>query len=42
MAYKYVCVCIQLGKVKEAIQDCTEAIKLDENYTRAYQRRAKL
>ncbi len=35
-------VCIQLGKVQESIADCTEAIKLDNNYLRAYQRRATL
>jgi len=31
----------QLGMLEEAINDCTEAIKLDDQYQRAYQRRAK-
>ncbi|XP_064389364.1 dnaJ homolog subfamily C member 7-like [Halichondria panicea] len=32
----------KLSRVKEAIADCTEAISLDGNYLRAYQRRATL
>lgn len=32
----------KIGKLEEAIQDCTEAITLDAAYIRAYQRRAKL
>ncbi|KAJ8319898.1 hypothetical protein KUTeg_001485 [Tegillarca granosa] len=31
----------KLGKVKEAADDCTKAIELDENYVKAYLRRAK-
>ncbi|XP_022235924.1 dnaJ homolog subfamily C member 7-like [Limulus polyphemus] len=34
-------VCAKISKVKEAIEDCTEAIRLDENYIKAYLRRAK-
>ena len=34
--------CVQLGKLEEAISDCTVAIELDPNYIRAYQRRARL
>lgn len=30
-----------MHKVKEAIDDCTKAIELDEGYVKAYQRRAK-
>ena len=30
----------KLGKLKESIDDCTQAIELDENYVKAYQRRA--
>ena len=33
---------VQVGRLKEAIEDCCEAIKLDPGYIRAYQRRAKL
>ena len=29
-----------MHKLKEAIDDCTKAIELDEGYVRAYQRRA--
>lgn len=32
----------KLGMIEEAIEDCTKAIELDENYLRAYQRRAGL
>ena len=32
----------QLGKLEESIADCTKAVKLDPQYTRAFQRRAKL
>ena len=32
---------IQLQKLEEAIKDCTSAIELDENYLKAYMRRAK-
>ena len=30
------------GDIEGGIEDCTSAIKLDENYLRAYQRRAGL
>jgi DnaJ family protein C protein 7 len=32
----------KLGRLQEAIDDCTEAIKLDDKYIRAYKRRAGL
>ena len=32
----------KLGDIEEAISDCSKAIGLDENYLRAYQRRAGL
>ena len=32
----------QLGKLEESIADCTKAVELDRQYTRAFQRRAKL
>eukprot|EP01133_Synstelium_polycarpum_P007552 gene7552-8834_t len=32
---------VQLNKVSEAIQDCTQAVELDANYTKAYTRRAQ-
>ena len=31
----------QIGKVEEAADDCSRAIDLDEDYLRAYQRRAQ-
>ena len=34
--------CFQMSKMEEAIEDCTSAIRLDPNYIRAYERRAKL
>lgn len=34
--------CMQLGKLKEAIHDCTQAVELNPDYIKAYQRRAKL
>lgn len=37
-----VLISLQLGKLKEAIHDCTQAVELDPDYIRAYQRRAKL
>jgi len=30
-----------MGKVNEAIDDCTKAIELDDKYVKAYLRRAK-
>lgn len=33
--------CLQLGKLNEAVEDCTAALKLDENYLKALLRRAK-
>ena len=33
--------CCQMGKMNEAIDDCTKAIELDEKYVKAYLRRAK-
>ena len=33
---------MQLGRLEEAISDCTLAIELDPDYIRAYQRRARL
>ena len=32
----------KIGKMQEAIEDCTRALELDPNYARALQRRAKL
>ena len=32
----------KVGNLEDAIEDCTKAIELDPDYTRAYQRRAKL
>ncbi len=32
----------KMGDITEAIADCSKAIELDENYLRAYQRRAGL
>ncbi|XP_013778273.1 dnaJ homolog subfamily C member 7-like [Limulus polyphemus] len=34
-------VCSKISKLNQAIEDCTQAIKLDENYIKAYLRRAK-
>lgn len=34
-------VCSKIGKDEQAIEDCTKAIELDENYIKAYMRRAK-
>lgn len=34
-------VCSKIGKNEQAIEDCTKAIELDENYLKAYMRRAK-
>jgi DnaJ family protein C protein 7 len=33
---------MKLGRLKDAIRDCTVAIELDANYTKAYIRRAKI
>jgi len=33
--------CRQMGKMNEAIDDCTKAIELDDKYLKAYLRRAK-
>ena len=38
----HVLVSFQLGKVAEAIQDCSKALELDEGYVDALQQRAKL
>jgi DnaJ family protein C protein 7 len=32
---------LELGKIDDAISDCTEAIQFDQNYTKAYVRRAR-
>ncbi|GFR76132.1 DnaJ homolog subfamily C member 7-like [Elysia marginata] len=34
-------VCSKLGKLEEAIQDCSRALELDDTYLKAYMRRAK-
>ncbi|CAH1788409.1 unnamed protein product [Owenia fusiformis] len=34
-------VCAKLGKTEQAIEDCDKAIELDDNYLKAYMRRAK-
>jgi DnaJ family protein C protein 7 len=34
-------VCTRLGRLEQATEDCTNAIKLDENYIKAYLKRAK-
>ncbi|KAK3721197.1 hypothetical protein RRG08_044207 [Elysia crispata] len=34
-------VCSKLGKLEEAIQDCSRALELDDTYMKAYMRRAK-
>ena len=36
------CISVQLGKVDDAIKDCSRALELDPEYMRALQRRAKL
>ena len=34
------CLTLQLSKLEQAVDDCTKAIELDENYVKAYARRA--
>lgn len=35
------CLPLQLRKLEEAIDDCTNAVKLDDTYIKAYLRRAQ-
>ncbi|XP_035672566.1 dnaJ homolog subfamily C member 7-like [Branchiostoma floridae] len=39
--YNRAVVCVKMNKLMQAIEDCTNAIRLDESYTKAYLRRAK-